>query len=77
MVTVPRWQGQGGGNAHMKDNTTNYYAYNGKLHPIANKLSGRFTDEEVLKNMNGVIGAIKCVVGEREMATPFTPASGG
>jgi very-short-patch-repair endonuclease len=37
----------------------------------------RFTDEEVLKNMNGVIEAIRCVVEEREKSTPFTPASGG
>ena len=37
----------------------------------------RFTDTEVLKNMNGVIEVIKCVVEEREKSTPFTPASGG
>ena len=132
----------------MKANTTNYYAYNSKLQPLANKLRKemtkaeaclwkyvlragqmkgyqfrrqrpvlqyiadfmckelklviealthqweettakdnqkanaleqagfkvvRFTDEEVLKNMNTVIEAIKCVVEEREKATPFTP----
>ena len=37
----------------------------------------RFTDEEVLTNMNGVIEVIKCVVEERAKSTPFTPASGG
>ena len=134
----------------MKANTTNYYAYNSKLQPLANKLRKemtkaeaclwkyalragqmkgyqfrrqrtvlqyiadfmckelklvievdglthqweetvakdnqkaddlelagfkvvRFTDEEVLNNMNAVIEAIQCVVEEREKATPFTP----
>ena len=37
----------------------------------------RFTDEEVLKNMNTVIEIIKCAVEEIEKTTPFTPASGG
>lgn len=37
----------------------------------------RFTDEAVLRNMNGVIAVIRCVVEEREKSTPFTPASGG
>lgn len=31
----------------------------------------RFTDEEILKNMNAVIEIIKCVVEEREKTTPY------
>ncbi len=37
----------------------------------------RFTDEDVLRNMNGVIVAIRGMVDEREKSTPCTPASGG
>ncbi|MEB2307914.1 MAG: endonuclease domain-containing protein [Candidatus Brocadiaceae bacterium] len=37
----------------------------------------RFTDEEVLKNMNGVIKAIESVVEEREKPHPLNPPPAG
>lgn len=37
----------------------------------------RFTDEEVLKNMNGVIRTIESVVEEREKTHPLYPRQRG
>jgi len=75
----------------MNADKTNYYAYNKKCEEISEKdkqktndlkRAGfkviRFTDEEVLKNMNGVIKTIELIIIEEcEKTHPLHPCQRG